>query len=69
MPAQPMATSPKENPMHIDKTKFKPIMEQEKQSWHTNNLGLYCGKLIHVIRECPKKHGPHATHTIFVTNS
>jgi hypothetical protein len=32
MPAQPMATSPKENPMHIDKTKFKPIMEQKKQS-------------------------------------
>jgi hypothetical protein len=44
-------------------------MEQEKQCQHTNNLYLYCEEPCHVVHECPKKHKPHATHTIFVTNS
>jgi hypothetical protein len=45
--------------MQIDKTKFKPFMEQKKQCWHTNNICLYCGKLSHVVHECPKKCGPY----------
>ncbi len=57
---KPLVTLPKDDPMHIDKTRFKPLMEQEKQCQHTNNLCLYCGKQDDVIRECPKKHGPHA---------
>jgi hypothetical protein len=30
MLAQPLTTSPRDNPMQIDKTRFKPFMEQEK---------------------------------------
>jgi hypothetical protein len=36
MITQPLATSPKDDPMHIDKTRFKPLIEQEKQRRHTN---------------------------------
>jgi hypothetical protein len=68
MLAQPLATSPKDDPMQINKTRFKPFMEQEKQSQCTNNLCLYCEELGHVVCECPKKCGAHATHAIFVTN-
>jgi hypothetical protein len=53
--------------MQIDKTRFKPLTKQEKQRQHTNNC-LYCGELGHVACECLKKHGPHETHAIFVTN-
>jgi hypothetical protein len=31
MPTQPLAISPKDNPMQTDKTKSKPLMEQVKQ--------------------------------------
>ncbi len=54
--------------MQIDKTRFKPLTKQEKQCQRTNNLCLYCGKPCHVACECVKKHGPHETHAIFVTN-
>jgi hypothetical protein len=30
MLAQPLATSPKDDPMQIDKIRFNPFMEQEK---------------------------------------
>jgi hypothetical protein len=43
-------------------------MEKEKQHQRTKNLCLYYGKLSHVAHKCPKKHDPHVTHTIFVTN-
>jgi hypothetical protein len=68
MIAQPLATLPKDNPMQIDKTKIKPFTEQKKQCQHTNNLRLYYGEPSHVACECPKKCGPHATRTIFITN-
>jgi hypothetical protein len=29
---------------------------------------MYCGKPSYVAHECPKKCGPHAIWTIFVTN-
>jgi hypothetical protein len=54
--------------MQIDKTRFKPLMEQEKQHRRTRNLCLYYEKLGHVVHKCPKKHVPHVAHTIFVTN-
>jgi hypothetical protein len=61
MPAQFSTTLPKDNPMQINKTRFKPFTEQEKQHQRTNNLCLYCEEPGHVVHECPKKHGPHAT--------
>jgi hypothetical protein len=44
-------------------------MEQKYIYQHTNNFCLYCGKLGHVVCECLKKHGSHAAHATFVTNS
>jgi len=38
MSAQPLVTSPKDDPMHINKTRFKPFTEQEKQRQRTNNF-------------------------------
>jgi hypothetical protein len=60
MSAQLSTTSPKDNPMQIDKTRFKPFTKQEKHQ-RINNLCLYCEELSHVVHECPKKHGPRAT--------
>jgi 5-methylcytosine-specific restriction endonuclease McrA len=54
--------------MQIDKIRFKAYTEQEKQCQHINNFCLYCEKPCHVAHKCPKKHGPHVTRTIFVTN-
>jgi hypothetical protein len=68
MLTQPLVTLPKEDPVHIDKTRFKPFMKQEKQHQQINNLCLYCGKPSHVVCECPKKFGPHVAHAIFITN-
>ncbi len=43
-------------------------MEQKKQRRHTNNLYLYCREPGHVVHECLKKRGSHATHAISVAN-
>jgi hypothetical protein len=68
MSTQPSATLPKEDPMQIDRTRFKPLMKQEKQRQHTNNLCLYCGKLGRVACKCPKKCGSHVAHAISIPN-
>jgi hypothetical protein len=54
--------------MQIDKIRFKPFMEQEKQHWHTKNLCLYYEKLGHVAHKCRKKHDPHVAPTISIIN-
>jgi hypothetical protein len=68
MSAQPLAISSNDDPMHIDKTKIKPLMKQEKQCQHINNLHLYYGKPSHVVCKCLNKHGPHVAHVISITN-
>jgi len=55
-------------PMQIDKTRFKPLIKQEKQHRRTNYLCLYCGEPSHLVYECLKKCGPHASCAIFVIN-
>jgi hypothetical protein len=54
------------NPMHIDKTRLKPLMKQEKQCRHRNNLCLYYRKPSHGVHECPKKCGPHVACAILI---
>jgi hypothetical protein len=54
--------------MQIDKTRFKPFTKQEKQHQRTNNLCLYCGEPCHIVCECLKKNGPHATCAISIIN-
>ncbi len=60
-----LATYSKEDPMHIDKTILKPLMEQKKQCQHTYKQSR---EPSHVICECPKKHGLHVTCAISITN-
>jgi hypothetical protein len=50
--------------MHIDKTIFKPLVEQKKQ----RRLYLYHGNPSPIVRECPRKRGPHAACAICITN-
>jgi hypothetical protein len=61
-----MVFAPNDDLMQIDKTWFKP--KQDKQRRRVNNLCLYCGKLGHIVGDCPKKHVQHATCTITSTN-
>jgi hypothetical protein len=55
-----MVFAPNDDPMQIDKTQFKPFIEQEKQRWHVNNLCLYSQKLGHTANACLKKCVQHA---------
>jgi len=60
--------APNDDPKQIDKTRFKPLIEQEKQCQHVNNLYLYCGELSHIAGVCPKKCVQHvATATTSTT--
>jgi len=43
-------------------------MEYEKQHQCINNFCLCCGEQGHVFHKCPKKHGPHVTRAISITN-
>jgi hypothetical protein len=54
--------------MQIDKIRFNPFIEQEKQCQHINSLCLYYGEPGHVVCECPKKSCPHVVCAISVTN-
>jgi hypothetical protein len=57
MQTQSLATSPKDDPMQIDKTRFKPLTKQKKQ-FSIQPIFVYTVE-IHVVHECPKKCGPH----------
>lgn len=69
MLAQPILSTTKDDPMQIDETRFKHLIEQEKQRWCNIYVYIYCGRPSHVVYECLKKPGPHTTHATFLTNS
>jgi hypothetical protein len=50
-----MAYTPKDDPMQIDNTQFKPFTKQENWWWCVSKLWLYYGKLGHMAINCPKK--------------
>jgi hypothetical protein len=68
MPLQPLATLLIDDPLQINKTQFKPPIEQENQHRHTNNLCLYYEEPSHVDCEYLKKCGQHEACATFVTN-
>jgi hypothetical protein len=51
----PSTSTSNDDPMQIDQTKFKPLMEQEKQWQRVNKLCMYCEKLGHITTNYPKK--------------
>jgi hypothetical protein len=55
-----LTTSPKDDPMQIDKIRFKPLTKQRRI--------VENGKSDHVTHECLKKHRPHAARAISITN-
>jgi hypothetical protein len=63
-----MSSTPKDDPMQINKTQFKPFKKYEKQHQYINNICLYCKYPSRVAQDCLKKHGQHGTHAIFTTN-
>jgi hypothetical protein len=56
-----------DNPVQINKTQFKPFIEQENQCWSVNNLCLYYGELGHIVGACLKKCVQHVTHDTIPT--
>jgi hypothetical protein len=50
-----MMSTPNDDPMQIDKTQFKPFIEQKKQHRRINNLCLYYGSLGHIASAYPNK--------------
>jgi len=64
-----MVFAPNDDPMEIDHTWFKPLIEQEKQRQHVNNLCLYYGKSSHMINDYPNKCVQHATRTTTSTTT
>jgi hypothetical protein len=64
-----MVSAPNDNPIQINKTRFKPLTEHEKQHRHVNNLYLYYGKPGHIVSVCPKKRVQHVAHTITSTTT
>jgi hypothetical protein len=45
----------KDNPMQIDQTQLKPLMEQNKQWQCVNKSCMYYGKPSHIATNYPKK--------------
>jgi hypothetical protein len=64
-----MVFAPNDDPMQIDKTRFKPLIEQEKQRQHVTYLCLYCGEPSHVDGVYPNKCVQHATRTTTSTTT
>ncbi len=64
-----MVSAPKDDPMQINETWFKPFIEHEKKHQHLNNLCLYYGEPSHIISVCLNKCVQHARHTITSTTT
>jgi len=62
-----MVFTPNDDPMQINKTRFKLGIKQRKQCRRVNNLCLYCGKLGHIASACPKKCVQHVVHATIST--
>jgi hypothetical protein len=45
-------------PMEIDRARFRPLTEAQRQYRQANGLCLYCGASDHLIRLCPRKIRP-----------
>ena len=48
------------SPMEIDRIRYRPLTNEQRQHRRANDLCLYCGSPDHLIRSCPKKR-PHQT--------
>ena len=48
------------SPMEIDRIRYRPLTNVQRQQRRANNLCLYCGSPGHLIRSCPKR-GPRQT--------
>ena len=46
--------------MEIDRIRYRPLTNEQRQHRRANDLCLYCGSPDHLIRSCPKK-GPRQT--------
>ncbi len=62
-----MVPTPKDNPMQIDKSRFKPFTKHEKQCWFVNNFYLYCGEPSHIASVYPNKRVQHVARTTIST--
>ena len=45
-------------PMEIDRARFRPLTEAQRQYRRANGLCLYCGASDHLIRLCPRNNRP-----------
>jgi hypothetical protein len=61
-------STPNDDPMQIDKTRFKPLTKQDKQRQCVNNFYLYYEEPSHIAGVYLKKRVHHAMHaTTFTT--
>jgi hypothetical protein len=61
--SSPSASTPmvdSSSPMEIDRIRYKPLTNAQRQHRRANNLCLYCGSPDHMLRSCTKK-GPRQT--------
>jgi hypothetical protein len=56
-----ITSTSKDDPMQIDQTQFKPLMEQQKQWWCVDKLCMHYGEPGHIATNCPKKQLSHTT--------
>jgi hypothetical protein len=58
-PTTPITTSNfmsgQDDPMQIDSTRFKSLIQEEKYRRRSKGLCLYCGEPNHIAQNCPNK--------------